>query len=121
MAKTYTVVCDVTGTAFEPGKDGVEDFEFSWGGTPYLIDLSDAGMDKLSKTLAPVITKARKAPMSQGQFLKASKEWMQRFRAWAEVSGHGDKIPAKGKVPEDLVKVYEKASGDIKPQKNDDE
>jgi hypothetical protein len=124
MAKVSRVICDMTGTEFTPGTDGHEDVTFVWDGSKYEIDLSDAGMEKLAKVFGPVISKARKAPLSQAEHMQAVKAWNGRCKSWANKNGHGDKVPAKGKYPDELVKIYETANpADPKPvrETEDDE
>ena len=122
MVKVSRVICDMTGTEFTPGTDGHEDVSFVWDGTKYEIDLSDAGMEKLAKVFGPVISKARKAPLTQAEHMQAVKAWNARVKVWANKNGHGSKVPEKGRIGEELTKIYEQANTeDPKPVRDADD
>lgn len=105
MARQVQVVLtsDLTGDA---GED-IETVSFGVDGVNYEIDLSAKEAEKLRHNLGMYIDAGRKVgrsgkPVSTVKVQSDAKA----VRAWAEANGYSDKLPARGRIPQEIRDAY---------------
>lgn len=89
------------------GSDAVETIEFTVDGKDYEIDLSEVHVDQLRDALAEFVAAARRAPAKRRGRAAAPKAGtdVSAARAWLKENGH--QVKDKGRIPADLMDVYE--------------
>lgn len=117
MAKKFIeyLVDDMTGAELAPG-DG-ETVRFGFEGVAYEIDLAHDTAATLAAFLAPYVKAARRdtgtpkaAPKKAHR--PADEARNARIREWA--AGEGIELPARGRIPAEVVKAYNAANADAK-------
>jgi len=113
MQKTSVVT-----TSDLDGSPDASTHEFGIDRVTYEIDLTFDQVLKLRDALAPYVAAGRKVGTTaaagakvRGQAsarARARREYLDKVRAWARDNGFPD-LSAYGKVPEDVIKSYEKA------------
>ncbi|WP_099024095.1 histone-like nucleoid-structuring protein Lsr2 [Mycolicibacterium palauense] len=107
------LIDDLDGTEIPDG--GGERVDFSLRGVDYQIDLSEANIAKLEKSLKPYIDAAAKLRSSNGRRSngnghhngKASKEQLAAIREWARKQGY--EVSDRGRVKTSVLRAFEDA------------
>jgi hypothetical protein len=85
-----------------------ETIQFSYQGTQYEIDLSTKNVEKLTETLHPYVSKARKiggrraSPKSSAA--QTDKAQLQAMREWARANGL--KVSDRGRISQEVQEAY---------------
>src|SRR4051794_30215980 len=111
MAQRTQVVLidDLDGTEIE---EGGQSLSFSFNGTDYSIDLSEANAEKFEQVLTPYIDSAqrvggRRSSRSSAAPKNTSAVDSKAVRAWA--ASNGIELSSRGRIPADVVAKYEAA------------
>ncbi|MFK0005014.1 Lsr2 family protein [Paenarthrobacter sp. NPDC090522] len=98
-----TLIDDLDGT------EAAETITFDLDGKSYEIDLSQPNADALRSSLAPFVSKARRAGgrRQTGTSALRSISNTKQIRAWAEEQGI--KVNSRGRLNSDVLEAYEKA------------
>lgn len=94
------------------GEEGeaVETIFFSLGDKSFEIDLTPDEHNALSEALKPYIDAGRPAAPKQGRKTALTSVKVpsdaKAVRAWAEANGYGDKLPARGRIPQEIRDAY---------------
>lgn len=120
MARIETYVDDLDGKT----TDGVSENTFSLNGSAWVIDLSPASLDKLTKALKPFIDVARPAQATSRSVTPIPKAGGRRrassgaaaagadpraVRVWA--AENNKEVPARGRIPKPIIDEYLAATG----------
>ena len=96
--------------------DEVNVVEFSYQGTTYVLDLSEANAQKFAADLEPYIAYATKVSKTAGRGrqraastgAKSDPTRNRRIREWARAQGH--EVSTRGQIPHELISAYEAAN-----------
>lgn len=100
----------VTMTDDIDGTEAAETVTFALDGITYEIDLSEKNAAKLRKSLEPFADKGRRTGKQGGKRKSGgSSGKAAQVRTWAATQGID--VPAKGRVPADVVAQYDAAQG----------
>lgn len=108
MARQVQIV--YTSDLSEVEDDSVETVYFSLDGSDYEIDLTPDEHNELSEALQKYIDAGR--PSASRTTRKKPTETVKvpsdakAVRAWAEANGYGDKLPARGRIPQEIRDAY---------------
>jgi hypothetical protein len=112
MAQRTQVVLidDLDGTEID---EGGQSLSFSFSGTDYSIDLSEANAEKFEQLLTPYIDSAqrvggRRSSRSRSAAASSTSSVDSKaVRAWA--ASNGIELSSRGRIPADVVAKYEAA------------
>lgn len=104
-----TLIDDIDGTP------AVRTVRFTYGGTSYVIDLSDAHASALDDALAPYIRHARRdttqataRPRATAKPRRTAGHDPAAVRAWATENGYN--LAVRGRIPGEVITAYERAT-----------
>ncbi|MGO1950235.1 MAG: histone-like nucleoid-structuring protein Lsr2 [Mycobacteriaceae bacterium] len=105
---------DLDGTALT--SDDVVVTEFSYKGTEYVLDLSDANAQKFAEVLEPYIAVSTKVGKAGGRPRgraaasgpKSDPNRNRRIREWARSQGR--EVSTRGQISHDVIEAYEAAN-----------
>lgn len=108
----YRLVDDLDGSTGD-----VAEYQFSYDGVDYLIDLSDHHIDQFRAALYPFIAAARRQPRTKaakpaGGTGRGSTE-IAAIRSWWHTHQHRDEVPAyagTGRIPRTVRDAYRQAT-----------
>lgn len=107
--RTVTILTDdLDGTE----SNDIETVNFALYGVTYEVDLNKENREKFAEALRPYVQASRKAPKSESSIQKARAAANRDYdpkevRAWAEANKV--KVPAKGRIPADVVEKFKAA------------
>lgn len=102
MKKTIHVD-DIDGTT-----DDVQTVQFSIGKDSWEIDLSEKNRDRLTATLDPFISHARRSRKTTRNTTNGTPNERRKIREWAKKNGHD--IARSGKIPDAIIAAYKAAT-----------
>lgn len=93
------------------GTEDAATITFGLGGTWYEIDLTKDEQAELEKSLKTYLKAGRKATPKQPEKRKVvpetTAEQREQIRAWAQ--GAGFEVPARGRIPKEIIAAWNKA------------
>ncbi|GAA3819449.1 histone-like nucleoid-structuring protein Lsr2 [Cellulomonas soli] len=88
------------------GSEGATTVGFSWQGTTYEVDLSDAHREEFLRVLQTYITAGRRTrPSAPRTGERPDQERSAQVRAWAAANGHH--VSDRGRIPARVLEAYE--------------
>jgi hypothetical protein len=114
-----TFIDDLDGSEYQEGEG--ETFLYTWDGTAYEIDLSEANAERFREAMAPWVAASRRATSAgptttstPGKQRRRKRAEIIAIREWGRAQGFDVPPIGGGRTPEAVIRAYDEAHGTIR-------